>query len=74
MMLTIEKKAKISSVLAAGLEVLSCRRSDSREHLVLAKGYVSRLLRNVRIFGYLAQCHPEILAEFQKLSEARVAS
>ena len=37
--------------------------------LVLASGYVSRLLTNARVVGYLAQCHPEILAEFQKLSE-----
>jgi len=35
--------------------------------LVLANGYVSRLLGNARVVGYLAQCHPEILAEFQKL-------
>lgn len=35
--------------------------------LVLATGYVSRLLGNARVVGYLAQCHPEILAEFQKL-------
>ncbi len=37
--------------------------------LVLAAGYVSRLLANARVVGYLAQCHPEILAEFQKLRE-----
>lgn len=37
--------------------------------LVLATGYVSRLLENARVVGYLAKCHPEILAEFQKLRE-----
>ena len=37
--------------------------------LVLAVGYVGRLLGNARVVGYLAQCHPEILAEFQKLGE-----
>jgi ParB-like chromosome segregation protein Spo0J len=37
--------------------------------LVLATGYVTRLLGNARVVGYLAQCHPEILAEFQKVSE-----
>lgn len=35
--------------------------------LVLASGYVDRLLSNARVIGYLAQCHPEILTEFQKL-------
>ena len=42
--------------------------------LVLAKGYVSRLLSNARAVGYMAQCHPEILAEFQKLRETQAAA
>ena len=42
--------------------------------LVLATGYVARLLANARIVGYLAQCHPEILAEFQKLLEPQKGS
>jgi hypothetical protein len=42
--------------------------------LVLAVGYVSRLLSNARVVGYLAQCHPEILAEFQKLNELQKAA
>lgn len=42
--------------------------------LVLAVGYVSRLLENARVVGYLAQRHPEILAEFQKLSELQKAA
>lgn len=42
--------------------------------LVLAVGYVSRLLGNARVVGYLAQAHPEILAEFQKLSELQKAA
>jgi hypothetical protein len=37
--------------------------------LVLANGYLSRLLGNARIVGYLAQHHSEILSEFQKLAE-----
>lgn len=37
--------------------------------LVLASGYVERLLSNARVVGYLAQCHPEILGEFQKLQD-----
>lgn len=42
--------------------------------LVVAIGYVSRLLGNARVVGYLARCHPEILAEFQKLSELQIAA
>ncbi len=42
--------------------------------LVLAVGYVSRLLSNARVVGYLAQGHPEILAEFQKLTEFQKAA
>ncbi|MEA3048806.1 MAG: hypothetical protein QOG84_642 [Sphingomonadales bacterium] len=42
--------------------------------LVLATRYVARLLANARVVGHLAQCHPEILAEFQKLREAQKAS
>lgn len=42
--------------------------------LVLAIGYVSRLLSNARVVGYLARCHPKILSEFQKLSELQTAA
>jgi hypothetical protein len=38
--------------------------------LVLAKGYLTKLLGNARIVRYLAQHHREILAEFQKLAES----
>lgn len=37
--------------------------------LVLAKGYIGRLLGNVRAVRYLAQHHAGILTEFQKLAE-----
>lgn len=42
--------------------------------LVLASGYVGRLLSNARIVGFLAHAHPEILAEFQKISELQNAA
>lgn len=42
--------------------------------LVLAVGYVGRLLGNAKVVRYLAQFHPEILAEFQKLSELKKAA
>lgn len=38
--------------------------------LVLAKGYLAKLIGNSRVVRYLTQHHREILAEFQKLTEA----
>ena len=37
--------------------------------LVLAKGYLAKLLGNARIVRYLAQHHRELLSEFQKIAE-----
>lgn len=37
--------------------------------LVVATGYLNRLLENARIVRYLAQNFPELLAEFQKIAE-----
>ena len=42
--------------------------------LVLAIGYVSRLLGNVRVVHHLAQHHADILAEFQKIAALRDAA
>jgi hypothetical protein len=38
--------------------------------LVLATGYVSKLLRNGRVVGYLAKHAQELLFEFQRITEA----
>ncbi len=40
-------------------------------NLVLVGGYLRKLLDNARVVRYLSQNHPEILAEFQKLVEAK---
>lgn len=42
--------------------------------LVLATGYVSSLLGNARIVGHLARHYPEILSEFQKITEVPKAA
>lgn len=42
--------------------------------LVLAMGYVSRLIDNVRVVHHLARNHPEILAEFQRIVQLRDAA
>lgn len=38
-------------------------------HLVLAKGYLAKLLSNAKVVRYLAQQHQDILHEFQKIAE-----
>jgi hypothetical protein len=43
--------------------------SDNMD-LVVATGYVQRLIENVRVVRYLAQNFPELLAEFQKISDS----
>jgi hypothetical protein len=42
--------------------------------LVLATGYVGRLLGNVRVVRHLAQHHADILAEFQKIADLQKAA
>lgn len=39
--------------------------------LVLASGYLAKLLSNARVVRYLAQHEPEILAEFQRITEMK---
>ena len=48
--------------------------SSDQFDLMLAAGYVNRLLGNARIVRYLAQHHADILAEFQKLSDLQKAA
>jgi hypothetical protein len=42
--------------------------------LVLATGYLCRLIENVRIVHHLARLHPEVLGEFQKIAQLRAAA
>ena len=42
--------------------------------LVLAKGYLAKLLGNARVVRYLAQHHQELLAEFQRVAELESAA
>lgn len=42
--------------------------------LVLARGYIGKLLGNARVVRYLAQHHRDLLTEFQKFSEAEKAA
>jgi hypothetical protein len=42
--------------------------------LVLANGYLGKLLGNARVVRYLAQHHGDILTEFQRLAEIETAA
>lgn len=42
--------------------------------LVLASAYLANLLENARVVRHLAQHHPELLSEFQKLAELQKAA
>ncbi len=48
--------------------------SSDNLDLMLATGYVNRLLGNVRVVRHLAQHHADILSEFQKLSDLQKAA
>jgi hypothetical protein len=70
--LTAEQIAKMETESAnLQREFKAIEQSYGADHLdlVLATGYVSRLLANARVVRYLAQFHPEILSEFQKITE-----
>ncbi|MCC8939261.1 ParB N-terminal domain-containing protein [Bradyrhizobium sp. Arg68] len=42
--------------------------------LVLANGYISKLLRNGRVVGHLAKHYQELLFEFQRITDAEAAA
>ncbi|RVA14640.1 chromosome partitioning protein ParB [Mesorhizobium sp. M7A.F.Ca.US.002.01.1.1] len=46
------------------------------DHLdvILATGYVARLLENARVVRHMAHRHPDILAEFQKIADVQKAA
>jgi RepB plasmid partitioning protein/ParB-like nuclease domain len=48
----------------------------STDHLdlVLAVGYLSKLIDSASVVRYLARTHPEILSEFQKIAQLRAAA
>jgi hypothetical protein len=57
--------------LSLGREFRIAEKSYGTDHLdlVLANGYLGKLLANARVVRYLAQYHRDILTEFQKLAD-----
>src|SRR4029079_17892674 len=56
-------------------ELRLAEKSYGADHLdlVLAKGYLGKLLRNAQVVRYLAQRKGDILAEFQRMMEGDAA-
>jgi hypothetical protein len=52
------------------LKMVEARYGDDVLHLVIASGYLSKLLNNKDIRRYLSQHHPEILGEFVAIVSA----
>jgi 2-hydroxychromene-2-carboxylate isomerase len=63
-----------SSQLERELRVAERTYGPDHMHLVVARGYLGRLLGNARVVRYLAQQHPEFLAEFQRIIEGDTAA
>jgi hypothetical protein len=59
-----------SASLAREFEVAEQTYGADHLDLVLANGYVSKLLRNGRVVGYRAKHYQELLFEFQKITES----
>jgi hypothetical protein len=47
---------------------------DDHLELVIATGYVKRLIENARVVRHMAQHYPELLMEFQKITEPNSVS
>jgi hypothetical protein len=63
-----------SASLAREFKVAEQTYGTDHLDLVLATGYVSKLLRNGRVVGYLAKNFQELLFEFQRITEAEASA
>src|SRR5262249_61198766 len=71
--LTSEQMARMEREMDAvqqDLKTVESRYGDDVLHLVIASGYLSKLLNNKDIRRYLSQHHAEILAEFATIVSA----
>jgi hypothetical protein len=57
-------------------EIKVAEQSYGPDHLrlVLARGYVTKLISNARVARWLQQHQPEVLAEFRKIAETDIAA
>jgi hypothetical protein len=64
------KMEKETETLSRDIKLVSDSYGKDTLNLVLACGYLSRLLDNARIVRYLSKHHPDMLSEFQNIIEA----
>lgn len=66
----VTKMEKEMEALQRDLKLVEESHGDQVLNLVLARGYVSKLLENTRVTRYLGQNHPEICRELQSMTES----
>ena len=70
----LERMERESANLDREFKLIEQEYGTDHLDLVLATGYLCRLIENVRVVHHLAKCHPEVLAEFQKIAQLRTAA
>jgi hypothetical protein len=70
----LERMERESANLDREFKLIEQEYGTDHLDLVLATGYLCRLIENVRIVHHLAKWHPEVLAEFQKIAQLRSAA
>jgi hypothetical protein len=65
----ISKMEKEMEVLQRDLKLVEESHGNQVLNLVLARGYITKLLNNARVARYLSQHHAEIVAELKTISE-----
>jgi ParB-like chromosome segregation protein Spo0J len=71
--LTPDERAKMeieSSALARDIKIVKDNYGKDTLNLVLACGFISRILENGRVVRYLSKGYPDMLSEFQKIIDA----
>lgn len=63
-----------SERLDQDMKLIEQRYGEDHLDLVLATAYIASLLENARVVRHLAQFHPNIFAEFQKIAEVQKAA
>lgn len=66
----VVKMEKEMEALQRDLKLVEESHGDQVLNLVLARGYVSKLLENARVTRYLGQRHPDICRELQSVTES----
>lgn len=66
----IARMEKEMETLEQDFRIVEDAYGDNVLNLVVVQSYLARLLDNARVVRFLSQRYPEILSEFQKVTEA----